>query len=728
MKTVLNFLIVGLIFLFSSQVFSQGFNSVYFNDPQNIVAVGDNGKIVRSYNGGQSWARYINGNENLLDVHLSNNFVWISADNGVVLKTSKGVGTIESKPTGVSLELRSIFFIDDNVGFVCGVNGTILKSIDGGNTWTPSNTGISSVNLNSISFKNSNDGVVVGDNGVYYTTSNGGTSWNSVATGTSRNLTRTYFFNDGTATVGEWGTILLKPDGQPFQVVESRTNSDIHGVTGTSLSDVIVAGGGGFIRNNSDDNFFLQFEVNPMQGDLRAIHYFGNLGIAVSKNFEVIIRTTDSGTTWNFTGGVTKTINWTQKLSASNGIGNNLCPHPTNRDAMFVAYGDKVHRSWNRGETWTEISTMSGFGSGTRAHSFYVNPLDTNVWLAAVKGSPHKVIRSTNYGQTWTQVLGMQFSNYGQPLEQDQNNPNYYYFCPAVESQNPQVGFWRSTNMGASFELISQPNIFRSPCDIIVQWGNSNVIFVGDGVTSGGLGTVFKTTDGGFTWEQKSQNQSGSEIPSMFNSAFDTTKAYHTTWSSNFVYRTTDQGDSWSILQNHGSSGWGSDICREDPTTFITSNYGGNTNHLTTNAGANWTSFSLPSTGAGCGVIYMDRSYALEMRTSGLSKMYVSYSNFLTDITVNTNSNIPNEYSLSQNFPNPFNPVTKISFTLPASGFVTMKVYDQLGKEVATLVNGSRNAGNYSVDFDGSKLSSGVYFYRLQTEDFVSTKRMILVK
>lgn len=89
---------------------------------------------------------------------------------------------------------------------------------------------------------------------------------------------------------------------------------------------------------------------------------------------------------------------------------------------------------------------------------------------------------------------------------------------------------------------------------------------------------------------------------------------------------------------------------------------------------------------------------------------------------------IPNKFDLSQNYPNPFNPVTKVSFDLPKQSFVSLKVYDITGREIATLVNEELSAGKYVSDFDASKLSSGTYFYRLETGDFIATKKMILLK
>lgn len=125
--------------------------------------------------------------------------------------------------------------------------------------------------------------------------------------------------------------------------------------------------------------------------------------------------------------------------------------------------------------------------------------------------------------------------------------------------------------------------------------------------------------------------------------------------------------------------------------------------------------------------------------------LYFSFSNWkviprnindfgtFTTVGVTNISEIAESFSLSQNYPNPFNPETKINFTLPVDAFVTLKVYDILGREMAVLFNQTTTMGSYVATFDGSKYASGVYFYRLEVkgkngQDFVSTKRMVLVK
>lgn len=94
----------------------------------------------------------------------------------------------------------------------------------------------------------------------------------------------------------------------------------------------------------------------------------------------------------------------------------------------------------------------------------------------------------------------------------------------------------------------------------------------------------------------------------------------------------------------------------------------------------------------------------------------------------NYNSQIPNKYSLSQNYPNPFNPVTNVEFGISKLGFVSLKIYDVLGKEVGSLVNDNLQPGTYKYNFDASNLSSGIYFYRINAGDFSETRSMMLLK
>ncbi|MBX2974481.1 MAG: T9SS type A sorting domain-containing protein [Ignavibacteriaceae bacterium] len=106
--------------------------------------------------------------------------------------------------------------------------------------------------------------------------------------------------------------------------------------------------------------------------------------------------------------------------------------------------------------------------------------------------------------------------------------------------------------------------------------------------------------------------------------------------------------------------------------------------------------------------------------------------NFSYSETLNVEvGDLPISFDLSQNYPNPFNPTTKINFAVPLSAsnsFITLKVYDVTGREITTLLNEQKPSGEYEVVFNGNELSSGVYFYKLTINDFVSTKKLILLK
>lgn len=140
---------------------------------------------------------------------------------------------------------------------------------------------------------------------------------------------------------------------------------------------------------------------------------------------------------------------------------------------------------------------------------------------------------------------------------------------------------------------------------------------------------------------------------------------------------------------------------------------------------------SIPAQSLGTKIYYYISATSNSGRTSTKPLTAPSgYIKFAIDnpTSILSNINIPDEYSLSQNFPNPFNPSTKLEFGISNLGFVSLKVYDVLGNEVKTLINENKPAGRYTVTFDGSNLSSGIYFYKLESGSFIETKRMILLK
>ncbi|CAN5629756.1 hypothetical protein BH10BAC5_BH10BAC5_00440 [soil metagenome] len=732
MKPIKLFFAAALITLLASNCFSQGLNSISSSDISHVVAVGDNGNMFRSTNGGTTWAKYTIAGYNLKSVATFGLNVWIAADNGTILSGTMDNSVVIPQLTGSANTLNSVYFVDNFNGYTCGNSGTVYKTTNGGTLWTPASGTIPAiVNLKSIAFRSNTEGVVVGSGGKFYKTINGGTTWTEVVTGTTQNLNKIVYGADGAAIAGDKGTLLLYPaTTNTITPVNTKIRTDIKGITGiveTSniMGKLSVCGGGGFIRNNRNGNSkFLNFEINPMFDNLVDIFYADiNNGYAVSSLNNAIIKTTNGGTNWNFTAGTTFTFSWVQKLAASGGIGNDLCQHPFDNNTVFCGYGNKIYVSRNRGENWTQISTVTG---GSSMHSLYISPVDTNIWVCAITGGTDFVGVSTNYGVTWTNKLAINFSNYGQPLEMDWNNPTNFYFAP------DNGGYWRSTNSGQNWTEISGNYPFRSPCDIVIMADSSNVQFVADGITGSGIAQIFKSTNSGVNWTLVHNNTSsggGSEIPSMTISQLNRGTLYCTEWSGSNIYKTTNYGTNWVVDHSNGFSGWASDICHDDPTIIMTGSYG-TSSSLSTNNGATFASLpTMSGGGAGAGMIAIDKSLMLSQETSNLYKLKATYS-VLTSIDEHINlSSIPQNYSLSQNYPNPFNPTTNINFALPKAGTVSLKVYNQLGQLIETLAEGFRQAGSYSLQYDATKLSSGIYFYKLITSDgFVETKKMLLVK
>jgi hypothetical protein len=145
--------------------------------------------------------------------------------------------------------------------------------------------------------------------------------------------------------------------------------------------------------------------------------------------------------------------------------------------------------------------------------------------------------------------------------------------------------------------------------------------------------------------------------------------------------------------------------------------------YFSTDTGATWNYAGLDSITVNRLVSYGDSTYAAT--NNGL---YILTRTAVNVTSVRQAGNVPMSYALFQNYPNPFNPSTTIRFQLAASSRVTLKIYDVLGREVASLVDGQMNAGVHQVTFDAAKFASGIYFYRIQAGSFTATKKLMLLK
>jgi photosystem II stability/assembly factor-like uncharacterized protein len=232
--------------------------------------------------------------------------------------------------------------------------------------------------------------------------------------------------------------------------------------------------------------------------------------------------------------------------------------------------------------------------------------------------------------------------------------------------------------------------------------------------TSATKGMIYQSTDAGFDWriqDFSAEMQQINMISGMTGFAVS---------SSSKLYRTTDGGKSWNIALTGVTS-----FAFFDSRRGIASNL-----QLTTDGGASWKSSGLSSP-------YLESSTSMEFNLAGdlfvaQSGALLRYPNavslFPASSTTFQDNVDPQLIVLEQNNPNPFNPTTMISFTLPTTQSVQIKVYDILGREVETIVNDTFKAGSHSFEFEGSRLASGVYFYRLTAGNFSAIKKMLLLK
>ncbi len=325
-----------------------------------------------------------------------------------------------------------------------------------------------------------------------------------------------------------------------------------------------------------------------------------------------------------------------------------------------------------------------------------------------------------------TQGLDLTFTNWMTPYVLDKNNPLTMY-CGTYRIH-------RSTNGAESWTPIS-PDLAKGHVQLLgtvttvdVAPSDPDVIYCGTDDAN-----VWVTTNGGTDWVLINAGLPDRWVtrvavdPDSAKVCYVTLSGYKVDLTGSHIYRTTDSGTSWKSI--------GGNLPDAPINDVVIDTLGGRTLYIATDVGVFYSAdmgVSWNVLGTGFPTVVPCHDLTLHQPTRSLVAWTHGRSAFRitlqTTVDVADHQETPGTFHLEQNYPNPFNPQTQIRFQISDYGFVSLRVYDMLGKEVATLVDRVLEAGSHSVAFDGGGLASGVYYYQISSGGFTATRKMALVR
>lgn len=677
-----------------------------------IVSAFQNGiccsAIFHTTNGGTSWNQQVvpqSAQENLYNVAFANDGLGMAVGLfGIMLRTTDGGATWLKFDVGTQEHLFSIDHIGDNLWFAAGNGRVIIKSTDAGVSWTESFHGITG-DFEGINMVDENNGYVCGANGEIRKTTDGGLTWLLQQSGTTNLLYDISFADVNTGiAVGYFGTIVRTTDGgETWQKVSDGTVQDLLSVDFPNNQTGYICGTDGTILKTTNLGQSWQNLNSGVSQTLNGIAFIrANIGTAVGDN-GIVIRTTDGGQ------------NWVQQSSGISGPGKLNSVSFVNDNVGFAAgYNASsvgaVIKTTNGGSTWTNIPT------GINSLLFSIDFRDESNGIAV--GTDGAILVTTNSGSTWTnRSLGFGFTLTSVQLV----SSSFAVASGFSFLEFPPVGVvYVSTNGGDTWSERSNgitQTLERS------FFTNEN-----EGIAIGSYGEIYRTTNGGLNWTFE---QSGTD---------NTLYSLHTSDNNTII---TGRGgtilSSTSVVPVELGSFRGEADGRKAVLLWSTSTETNNKGfeiqrRLKSVKNLGDDGFQRAGYLPGYGTTTQTHNYSFtdENLSSGIYQYRLKqidldgafkYSN-ITEVNISQ----PAGYSLDQNYPNPFNPATTIKFSVPEMVKVEMKVFDILGREVATIVNEIKNAGNYQVQFNGNSLASGIYLLRLKAGEFIQTKAMTLMK
>lgn len=381
----------------------------------------------------------------------------------------------------------------------------------------------------------------------------------------------------------------------------------------------------------------------------------------------------------------------------------------TSQTAYAASEGGKFLRTSNGGNTWNEVNTgMFGSFSVVR----FVN--DTGYLF----GNGPTVLRSTNGGTNWTTLdlslpgaTGVGYVTSGTLFNGLNGIVCGYYNAGG----NLKAYLARTTNAGTDWQVQIHDSVTSFWSLFFTDSSTGYVV----GSANGKMSPIFKTTNGGETWARLQSNT----YSSLKSVHFFNAQHGYIGGAGGTILVTSDAGATWNI-RNVGFYTITSVAAVHADTVFAVSEDGpGGTIYRSVDHGTTW-SAQWRNTQAFQSISFINSSTGFTAGDSG--QIFRSSVSGTTD--VRRSSDRSPKYHLEQNFPNPFNPSTTVSFQLQKDGRVTVKIYDLMGKHISTLVDQHSSAGSYSVQWNANGLSSGTYLMRMEAGEFSETKSVVLMK
>jgi photosystem II stability/assembly factor-like uncharacterized protein len=685
--------------------------------------------------------------------------------------------------------LAGMDFPTASVGYAVGsdisisTNNFIAKTADGGLTWQRISTAALTDRPQAVRFKNLDTGFVVGYTGMLLRTTNGGATWtnvnNSGYTGTFNDVRfinsslgyacGTYVTSNGTAV------IKTTDGGANWTLAPLGTTNSRNSILALSATEILIAGSSGNIARTTDGGSTWG-SVFAGPSTLQSLARMGTNGVVVCGAQRILYKSTDRGATFApilATGGAGFTLYSVSMADPLNGIavGSNGLNYRTqngwatvdsNLVSTFTAQvcrtvimkspteifvgadQGNILRSSDFGGTWTTIE------SSTRYYALDFANANSGVAV----GWRGTVIKTTNGGLTWTELRGL---NGFELYDVKMFDASTFYVAGDAGR------FYVTTNGGTSFTERSLP-VTNGGASKTLHFLNPQT-----GFCSGEMGRIYRTSNAGIQWD--SVFTFGTTVNNIEDIAYTDDSVGFALGERGRIVRTTNgmTWDSIGIVRPNLLTLWEAQFLTA-ATGYVTSQNG--TIYKTTNGGASWTQQNDTTGLANIDVIdiqvaiptrrgfataeqgkllrlvnenswRVDRTITTSFGTPDnlwsidfvdTSRAFISgyYGTiYRLDVTTTTDvseNSAPKNFTLNQNYPNPFNPTTTISYQLPIGGLATLKVFDLLGREVATLVNGFVEAGGHSVHWNASGLSSGLYLCRLSSGNFSDVKKMMLLR